>query len=225
MPHEVFDVHAKRYDRWFDDHPDTYRQELKIIRSILGERGADREVSSETDLERRSREGGSEGPDFERRSCDLEIGVGTGRFAAPLGIRLGLDPSIPMLRMARTRGIQVIRGATEELPLKDASLRSILVMTSLCYFDDPGQAFLEMHRVLAPPGHLVIGFLGRGGEIAERYRKSGEKGIFLAHATFYTPGEVRSLLAGAGFTEAGELNTGGARLKGFHVMTATRPAG
>ncbi|HUK92879.1 MAG TPA: class I SAM-dependent methyltransferase, partial [Methanomicrobiales archaeon] len=161
MTHEVFDIHAARYDRWYEDNRDTYRQELEIIKRIPGVQGT-----------------------------DLEIGVGTGRFAAPLGIRLGIDPSLPMLRMARARGIGVVRGIAEALPFRDASIRSVLVMTSLCYFDDPHRAFGEIHRVLSPGGRVVIGFLGRGGEIAERYRASGDKGTFLAHATFYTPEEV-----------------------------------
>jgi len=95
MPHDVFDTHAEKYDRWYDDHPDTYGDELKIIGSIPG-----------------------------ARKADLEIGVGTGRFAAPLGIGLGLDPSLPMLRTARARGIEVVRGLAEALPFRDASVRS-----------------------------------------------------------------------------------------------------
>jgi SAM-dependent methyltransferase len=215
MPHEVFDAHPERYDRWYDDHRATYLEELKIIGSILGVRGADGEGSSEPDP----------GATRHQAGCDLEIGVGTGRFAAPLAIRLGLDPSLPMLRIARSRGIEVIQGVAEDLPLKKASLGSILVMTSLCYFDDPRQAFREMYRVLAPGGGLIIGFLGRGGEIAEHYRDTEGKGTFLAHATFYTPVEVASLLAGAGFTGREEQDTGGASVKGFHVMTATRQEG
>jgi SAM-dependent methyltransferase len=194
MPHEIFDAEAERYDRWYDDHPETYRQELAIIGNIPGVREA-----------------------------DLEIGVGTGRFAAPLGIMLGLDPSLPMLRIARARGVEAIRGLAEALPFRDTSMRSILVMTSLCYFDDPKPAFGEILRVLEPGGELITGFLGRGGDIAEHYRGTEEKGTFLAHATFYTPEEVTSLLAGAGFTGIRERITGGASVKGFHVMTATRP--
>jgi SAM-dependent methyltransferase len=218
MPHEIFDSQAEKYDRWYDDHRATYLAELKIIRSILGGRGAGKEGSSE---------GGSAGPapgaTHHQAGCDLEIGAGTGRFAAPLGIRLGLDPSLPMLRMARVRGVEAIRGLAEALPFRNTSMRSILVMTSLCYFDDPEMAFGEMARVLEPGGRLIIGFLGRGGDIAEHNRETEEKGTFLAHATFYSPEEVTSLLAGAGFTGIRERMNGGTSEKGFHVMTATRP--
>lgn len=195
MPHDVFDAHAEEYDQWYDDHRKIYRQELQLIRRYPGADGA-----------------------------DLEVGVGTGRFAAPLGINLGIDPSLPMLRIARARGIETVQGVAEALPFRDASMGSILVMTALCYFDDPCLALREISRVLAPGGRVVIGFLGRGGEIADRYRNTREKGLFLAHATFYTPGEVISMLEESGFSEIEQDTTGPAFTKGFHVMTAKRPA-
>jgi len=37
----------------------------------------------------------------------LEIGVGTGRFASPLGIEYGIDPSEKMLEIAKKRGVKV----------------------------------------------------------------------------------------------------------------------
>jgi ubiquinone/menaquinone biosynthesis C-methylase UbiE len=194
MPHDIFDALPGRYDRWYDDHRDTYRRELELIGRYEGVKEA-----------------------------DLEIGVGTGRFAAPLGIRLGIDPSRPMLRMARARKVEVIQGRAEALPLRDQSMRSILVMTSLCYFDDPVLAFREISRVLVPGGRVVIGFLGRGGEIAEHYRHTDEKGTFLTHATFYTPKEVARMLAGAGLADIERDSSRRAPVKGFHVMIASRP--
>jgi SAM-dependent methyltransferase len=100
---------------------------------------------------------------------------------------------------------------------------SVLVMTALCYFDDLRQAFREILRVLRPGGRLTIGFLGRGGEIAEQYRYTRDKGTFLAHATFYTPGEVTRMLGEAGFSDIHVDAAGQASRKGFHVMTAKHP--
>lgn len=45
----------------------------------------------------------------------LEIGVGTARFAAPLGVQVGIDPSSAMLRYAAGRGITVVRATAERL--------------------------------------------------------------------------------------------------------------
>jgi len=36
----------------------------------------------------------------------IEIGVGTGRFASQLGIKLGLEPSKSMASLARQRGMR-----------------------------------------------------------------------------------------------------------------------
>ena len=46
-------------------------------------------------------------------SCGIEMGVGTGRFAVPLGIRWGMDPSIRMVKMAKARGLQVVAARAE----------------------------------------------------------------------------------------------------------------
>jgi len=43
----------------------------------------------------------------------LEIGVGTGRFAAPLGIKVGVDPSMAMLAYAAERGVLGRQGTIE----------------------------------------------------------------------------------------------------------------
>ncbi len=40
----------------------------------------------------------------------LEVGVGSGRFAQPLGIETGLDPSRELLNIAKSRGINVFLG-------------------------------------------------------------------------------------------------------------------
>ena len=95
-------------------------------------------------------------------------------------------------------------------------------MTSLCYFDDPSLALREISRVLAPGGRVVIGFLGRGGETAGQVPANKGEGKFLAHATLYTPGEVISMFAGAGFSEIREQAPPQASVRGFHVITARR---
>ena len=55
-------------------------------------------------------------------TCGIEIGVGTGRFAVPLGIRWGMDPSIRMVKMAKARGLQVVAARAEASLSKIAGL-------------------------------------------------------------------------------------------------------
>ena len=55
-----------------------------------------------------------------------KIGVGSGHFAAPLGISIGVEPAPRMAEQARHRGIEVLDGISEALPYDDASLHSYL---------------------------------------------------------------------------------------------------
>lgn len=79
--------HHRRYDEWFERHRAAYLSELLAARALLPWSGR-----------------------------GLEIGVGTGRFAAPLGVAFGLDPAAEMLGYARERGIGVVRAVAEALP-------------------------------------------------------------------------------------------------------------
>lgn len=171
MPGDVFEQFAEEYDRWFDEHNAGYRAELARVRRLLPR------------------------PD----SRAVEVGVGSGRFAAPLGIRFGIEPSRALGRMARERGIEVIQGRAESIPLRDGACSSVLLVTVICFMDDPVPAFLELHRILAPQGTLVIGFLEREGAVARKYRHDRGKHRFLSRARFYSSGEVQDLLGRTGF--------------------------
>ena len=167
----LFEEYAGDYDRWFDENREVYLAELARIRGLL--------------------------PPGDGRS--IEVGAGSGRFAGPLGISYGIDPSYALCRMSHRRGIETIRGRAEELPVKDRSFSSALLITVICFLDDPCRALMEINRILIPGGFLIVAFLERGGEIHDRYIKDGCKGRFLSSARFYTPVEVRSLLEDAGF--------------------------
>jgi SAM-dependent methyltransferase len=171
MPYDVFEEYAEEYDRWFEEHPDEYRAELARIRSLLPH--AD--------------------------SHAIEVGAGSGRFAAPLGIRLGIEPSRALGWMAYRRGIGVILGRAESIPLKEGSCSTVLLVTVICFLDDPLPAFREIHRILVPQGTFILGFIEREGQIARKYTREGGKRRFLSRARFYSSGEVQSLLNCTGF--------------------------
>ncbi|HPX73708.1 MAG: hypothetical protein BWY93_01081 [Euryarchaeota archaeon ADurb.BinA087] len=189
MSQDVFEEYAEDYDRWFDEHRNEYLQELSRIREVLL------------------------APD----SRSIEVGVGSGRFAAPLGIRLGIEPSRALGRMARQRGIEVIRGRVEALPLMDGSCSSVLLVTVICFLEDPIPAFRELHRILVPGGPLTLAFIERMGPIHQRYLQEGGKGRFLSLANFYLQEEVCALLEETGF-----IVTKGDARAGFCVIMAQR---
>ncbi|MCD6373543.1 MAG: class I SAM-dependent methyltransferase, partial [Thermococcus sp.] len=128
-----------------------------------------------------------------------EVGVGTGRFAAPLGIKLGVEPSKAMAEIARRRGIEIIEGVAESLPFPDESLDYLLMVTTICFVDDPEKALREAYRVLKPGGALIIGFVDRNSPIGQEYERNKENSVFYREARFFSTDELLELLKKVGF--------------------------
>jgi SAM-dependent methyltransferase len=192
VPEDVFEEYAEDYDRWFDEHRDEYLSELARIRKVL--------------------------PPPDSRA--IEVGVGSGRFAAPLGITIGVEPSRALCRMARQQGIEVIRGRAEALPIRDESCSSVLMVTVICFLDDLFPVFRELHRILIPGGLLIVAFIDRGGQIHRKYLREGGKGRFLSRAKFYSSGEVQAFLMDTGFQVVRVDSQ-----VGFSVMVAEKDQG
>jgi ubiquinone/menaquinone biosynthesis C-methylase UbiE len=185
----VFNEHAGDYDTWFDDHNSVYQAQLWILRGVV--------------------------PDFRR---GLEVGVGSGRFAAPLGIHSGIDPSAMLAMMAKHRGVEITLGEAEHLPYRAGSFDFVLMMTVICFLEDIQRAFHEVHRVLEHRGTLLTGFIEAGGEIFQKYRHQPIKGQFLQFATFRTIDEVYGFFKDAEFEDVSVLQ----RVRGFCAMSGRK---
>ena len=166
----AFDQFADEYDCWFDTHMEIYEGQLSYLRSLIPPSGR-----------------------------GLEVGVGSGRFAAPPGIRYGLDPSRQLLLIARQRGIETVQGTGESLPWRCGVFDFVLMMTVICYMNSLDEPFCEACRVLRPGGTLIIGFFDRNGEIARQEEKRSPRGQFLRYAKFWSADQVRRSLARAGY--------------------------
>jgi len=130
----------------------------------------------------------------------LEVGVGSGRFAAALGIGNGADPSPAMVKIAATRGIETVMAPAETLPFSDQSFDGVLMAFSICFVQNPVKALNECHRVLKVDGTLVIGFIPADSLWGEYHARQGRKGHrFYAAARFYTSAELRRLAEQHGF--------------------------
>src|SRR3989339_821962 len=81
-----FNRYAKEYDLWYEKNKYIYHSELSAIRFLMP-----------------------------KRKKGLEVGVGTGRFAGPLGIKYGVEPSENMSVIARKKGIKVLNGTAEKM--------------------------------------------------------------------------------------------------------------
>jgi len=165
-----FQKYAKKYEDWFNENKYVYQSEVNAIKEIL--------------------------PEFK---SGIEIGVGSGKFALPLKIDLGIEPSSKMRKIAETRGITVVDAVAENIPFEDESFDMVLMVTTLCFLDDARKAFSEIYRVLEPKGYFVNGFVDKNSRIGRIYQKNKDKSIFYSIAVFYSTEEVIKLLKEAGF--------------------------
>ena len=168
----AFDRNVDQYEAWFVDHPLAYVSELHAVRELLPPGGS-----------------------------GIEIGIGTGRFAAPLGIKKGIEPSRAMAELAKKKGLEVVSGVAEKLPFTDGEFDFALMVTTVCFLDDVALAFREVHRVLKSGGLLIIGFVDRESPLGKEYQKRKDKSAFYKGATFYSVGELVTFLEKAGFTD------------------------
>ncbi len=106
------------------------------------------------------------------------MGLGTGRFSEPLGIKEGVEPSENMAAIARERGIEVTNGIAENLPIRDLYFDFVLFVT-ICHLDNLKLAFEHAHRILKSGGSIIIGFIDKNQEIAKSYEKKEKEVPFL----------------------------------------------
>ncbi|MFH1407163.1 MAG: methyltransferase domain-containing protein [Candidatus Omnitrophota bacterium] len=164
----IFDRYYKKYDVWYDRHKFAYLSELEALRKVLPENGK-----------------------------GLEIGVGTGRFAEPLGITLGIDPSMNMLELARERGVNVCRGLGEELPFLNSSFDYVAIIITLCFVKNLQKVLKETARVLKKGGKVILSIIDRRSLLGRFYQR--KKTVFYKEAKFFSINEATKLLKAAGF--------------------------
>lgn len=162
---KLFEKNYLYYDKWFEEHEKIYQTELKAIKMIL--------------------------PKFKE---GLEVGVGTGRFAAPLGIKTGVEPSKKMAQIAKKRGIKVVEGVAENLPFEDKSFDLVLLVTTICFVDDIDKTLEEAKRVLKDDGYIIIAFVDKDSPLGRFYEKNRDKSKFYKEATFFSKKDIFNLL-------------------------------
>lgn len=167
---EPFNRYLSKYEQWFAEHYTVYLSEIEVIRSVMPIDGK-----------------------------AAEIGVGSGLFAAPLGITEGVEPSEPMRKKAKDRGIYTIDGVAEKLPYADHTKDILVMITTICFVDDIEQSFGEIYRVLKDNGCLIIGFVDKDSPIGRKYQKYKDQSVFYKDAEFHSTGELQQSLTNQGF--------------------------
>jgi ubiquinone/menaquinone biosynthesis C-methylase UbiE len=162
---DVFEQYSEDYDSWYSRHGEVYESEVWAIKA-LGLRG-----------------------------LGLDIGVGTGALSYRTGVTVGIDPSLPMLRIAKKRGIQVVRAAGEYLPFRDRFLDYVIMTVTFCFLDNPEDVLKEAWRVLREDGHLGVCIITRDSPWGKLYvRKASMGHRFYRFAKFYTYNELLGIL-------------------------------
>ena len=156
MTYELFNHYTEKYDSWYKKHPYAYHTELHALKTLLS-------------------------------SCpptlmDIEIGVGTGRFAGPLHIRFGVEPAHRMASIARKRGVQVVCAVAESLPFQDEQFELVLFMSTLCFVQEPLQALKESTRILKKNGYIILGTVDPESFLGKYYQQ--KQSVFYRSAHF-----------------------------------------
>jgi SAM-dependent methyltransferase len=191
---EPFDRDPSDYDAWFYRHAFVYRSEVEAIR-----------------------------PFIPRGKKGVEIGIGTGRFSLPFGIREGVEPSAAMREIARMQGLKVYDGVAENLPLKDQSFDFALMVTTVCFVDDVLQSFGEVNRILKPTGTFIIGLVDKESLLGRAYAKTRDASRFYRIATFYSVEDVMTNLAAGGFRKKDIFQTVFGDLASIHEVQISMP--
>ncbi len=167
---QVFDERAQEYDSWYDDSL-LFDIELAALQEL------------ETELV---------GP-------RVELGVGPGRFAAELGVAVGIDSARTPLTIAGRRIAGVCQGTGEDLPLIADGVGTLFILFTLCFMDQPQRVLAQAEQVLRPGGHLVLGMIPARGPWGQALQAKKEAGHpFYEYASFYEMKEVEGWLATAG---------------------------
>jgi len=134
------------------------------------------------------------------RGFGVEAGIGTGAFSSRLDVPLGLDPALRMIRMAKMRGIDVIRAVGESLPIKSNCLDYVLFAFTICFLKSLHDSLREAWRVLRFRGNVIVGFISHSSEWGKLCSKKKVEGHrFYRYANFYTVEEVKKALGRADF--------------------------
>lgn len=173
-----------------------YRQELKVKNYerarffTLGGRLVD---EAEKDIIMRS-SGGSD-----RKGRILDLGTGTGRVAALMYNHcvVGVDSSLPMIREAKRKKLDVVCSHVGHLPFRDGSFSTAIALRVFIRERNPLQLFKETARVLEEGGCLIFDTSNRfsAGLLLNQFSQEPKHNVFATK-------EVETMLRMSSFTNA-----------------------
>jgi len=158
---EPFEKYYSRYENWFEKNKFVYLSEIECIKKLVPKKG-----------------------------IGMEVGIGTGKFAIPFGIKIGVEPSKKMAEISGGKNIIVVKGTGEKLPFFDRTFDYVLMVTTVCFLDNIKKSFREVYRVLKNKGKFIIGFVDKNSSLGKFYEKGKKENVFYKFATFYSTDEI-----------------------------------
>ena len=133
---EAFEKYYLEYEDWFEKNQFLYQEELKTLKNMVG-----------------------------NALNGIEIGIGSGRFALPMGIKIGIEPSEKMRNIAISKGLTVFDGIAEDLPFENNRFDFAIMITTICFVDDLLKSFEEAYRVIKLNGFFIIGYIDKDSKL------------------------------------------------------------
>lgn len=160
------------FDSWLEKHPFVFESELSAIQEVLPET---------------------------KVLSGIEVGLGTGRYCAAIGIKEGVETTKAMRKEAQKRGILTRNAVAGKLPYDDLKFDFVLMVSSVSLFERLDSAFHEANRVLKNDGALVIGFIDKESTIGQYLKFHKSHNPFYQCANLYSVDRIISELTQAGF--------------------------
>lgn len=155
----------------------------------------------------------------------LDVGGGTGRFAASLEaagadvVGIDLSPAMATTAARRSKG-PVLVADGHQLPFRAQSFDVAMVVTVLEFVEDPERVTAELARVTKPSGRIVVGALNRASPWGLAHRRRLREPPW-DNASFLTRRALRALAATHGAVRVtGGLLAPGARRHSTRVARA-----
>ncbi len=162
----LFDEYGDKYDLWYERYYYTWLSELELVKR------------------------------FKCYGRSLEVGVGSGRFGSYIGVAVGLDPALKLLK--KVKDVEKVLGYGEYLPFRDNSFECTYIIFTMCFVRDSDVVVKEALRVSS---RIVTCIVPRDSFLGQKYLKEAEEGhIFYSKARFYTVKEVIEIFLKYGAT-------------------------
>jgi len=106
-----------------------------------------------------------------------------------------------MSAYSQRRGIKVIHGTGENLPVRTSSFDFAIIVTTICFLDDASKAVREAARIIRPGGCIIIGMVNKASQLGHLYNNNKNDNVFYRDAVFYSVDEVVDILTQSGFRQ------------------------